>query len=64
MESPLGGVFYDAPEDWRLADAIARLERIEAHISPRELQAHVARFGEARFAKEMREVIEPGPMNE
>ena len=64
LENPVGGVFYDVPEEGLLEDAIARLERMEARILPGDLQAHVARFGEARFAKEMREVIEPEPAGE
>ena len=61
---PVCGVFYDAPEEERLAEAIARFERMEAHFQPRELQAYAARFSEERFAREMRAVIEPGPQGE
>jgi glycosyltransferase involved in cell wall biosynthesis len=61
---PLGGVFYDAPEEEQLAAAIERFERLEARISPRELQACAARFSEERFAREMRAIIEPAPAGE
>jgi len=56
---PVGGVFYDAPEEERLAGAIERFERIEAQFQPGQLQAYAARFSEERFAREMRGVIEP-----
>ena len=56
-----GGVFFDAPEEEQLATAIVRFERMEAEFQPRELQAYASRFSEARFAGEMRAVIEPGP---
>ena len=58
---PVGGVFYDAPEEEQLAAAIERLERMESRISPRELQAWAGRFSEERFAHEMRSVIESAP---
>ncbi len=61
---PVGGVFYDAPEDEQLARAIEKFERMESRISPRELQAWAGRFSEERFAGEMRSVIAPAPEGE
>ncbi len=58
---PAGGVFYDVPEEEQLARAIEKFERMEAEFEPRELQAYASRFAEARFLREMRAVIEPGP---
>jgi glycosyltransferase involved in cell wall biosynthesis len=54
---PVGGVFYDAPQEEELAGAIQKFERIEAGIQPRELQASAQRFSEAAFAASMREVL-------
>jgi glycosyltransferase involved in cell wall biosynthesis len=54
---PVAGVFYDAPEESQLAAAIEKLERMESHISARELRASVQRFCENRFDQEMREVL-------
>jgi len=62
IAGPLGGVFYDAPEDAFLADAIARFERIEPEIQPPELQAWAARFSEACFLARMREILEAPAM--
>jgi glycosyltransferase involved in cell wall biosynthesis len=59
FEETVGGVFYDAPDEGRMADAIARLEKMEGRVEPRQLQAWAARFSEERFAREMREVIGP-----
>jgi glycosyltransferase involved in cell wall biosynthesis len=64
IEDPVGGVFYDAPEDEPLARAIEKFERVESRISPRELQAWAARFSEERFAGEMRAIIESAPEGE
>jgi glycosyltransferase involved in cell wall biosynthesis len=49
-EDRLGGVFYREPEEEQLADAIARFEKVESRILPRDLQASVTRFSEAEFA--------------
>src|SRR5208337_1068522 len=43
LEDPVGGVFYEAPEEEKLAGAIEKFERIESRISPRELQAWAGR---------------------
>jgi len=55
-----GGVFFEAPEEEQLAAAIVEFERTEGQFQPRELQAYASRFSEARFAGEMRAIIEPG----
>jgi len=54
---PVAGVFYDAPQEAALGEAIEKLERMESHISPVALQASVQRFCENNFAREMREVL-------
>jgi glycosyltransferase involved in cell wall biosynthesis len=56
--NPLGGVFFDEPDEAQLANAIRRFERIEFQIRPRELQAWAEQFSEERFLVQMREVIE------
>jgi glycosyltransferase involved in cell wall biosynthesis len=58
---PVGGVFYDAPEEEQLRAAIEKFERLERGIVPHDLQACAARFSEQRFAREMREIIGPAP---
>jgi glycosyltransferase involved in cell wall biosynthesis len=63
-DNPVGGVFYDAPEEEQLARAVEEFERMESRISPRELQAWAGRFSEERFAGQMRAVIEPAPEGE
>lgn len=63
-ENPVAGVFYRAPEEEELLDAIAEFEKIEPQISPRDLQASAVRFSEERFAREMRDVIERAPAGE
>jgi glycosyltransferase involved in cell wall biosynthesis len=55
---PLGGVFYDAPDDAQLAEAVERFERVEAQVRPAELQAWAAQFSEARFLARMREILD------
>jgi glycosyltransferase involved in cell wall biosynthesis len=61
LADPVGGLFYDAPEEEPLAAAIEKFERMESRISPRELQAWAGRFSEERFAHEMGSVIESAP---
>jgi len=51
-----GGVFYDDPAG--LADAIERLEAIEATIHPVELQAWARQFSEAEFMRKMSAVLQ------
>ena len=45
------GIFYDAPSEEDLADAIRRFEIAERSISPLLLQKLASRFSEARFAE-------------
>jgi glycosyltransferase involved in cell wall biosynthesis len=54
---PLGGVFYDDPDEAHLAAAIARFESVEAQIRPRELQAWAEQFSERHFLAHMRDVL-------
>src|ERR1700730_11404093 len=56
-EDRLGGVFYAQPEEQQLEQAIARFERVESHIAPRELQESVRRFSEAEFLSKMSRVL-------
>jgi glycosyltransferase involved in cell wall biosynthesis len=57
---PLGGVFYDEPDETQLTEAIARFESIEAQIRPRELQAWAEQFSETHFLAHMRDVLGSG----
>lgn len=57
---PLGGVFYDRPDDAQLAEAVTRFERLEAEVRPRELQSWAERFSEACFLARMREILDRG----
>jgi glycosyltransferase involved in cell wall biosynthesis len=61
---PEGGVFYHAPEEEQLTRAIEKFEKLEMHFSPRGLQAWAGQFSEERFARAMRELIEPAPAGE
>ncbi|HLY16614.1 MAG TPA: glycosyltransferase [Bryobacteraceae bacterium] len=56
---PLGGVFFDDPDESQLAEAVQKFELIEAQVRPRELQAWAQQFSELRFLTRMREVIGP-----
>jgi glycosyltransferase involved in cell wall biosynthesis len=53
----LGGVFYREPDERQLEEAIERFEKVESRIEPRELQASVVRFSEARFLTSMTRVL-------
>jgi glycosyltransferase involved in cell wall biosynthesis len=55
---PLGGVFYDEPDETELVGAVERFERVEAQVRPRELQAWAAQFSEACFQARMREILD------
>jgi glycosyltransferase involved in cell wall biosynthesis len=54
---PLGGFFFDEPDEARLAEALDRFERAEASLRPRALQAWAEQFSEARFLAQMREIL-------
>src|SRR5262249_27668512 len=56
-EDQLGGILFDQPEEEPLEQAIARFERVESRISPRDLQASAARFSEAEFLSRMGQVL-------
>jgi glycosyltransferase involved in cell wall biosynthesis len=59
---PFGGVFYDQPDEDRLADAITRFERMEAQILPAELQAWSRQFSESEFLRKFGAVLDqPDP---
>jgi glycosyltransferase involved in cell wall biosynthesis len=51
-----GGVFYDDAAG--LADAIERLEALEASLRPAELQAWARQFSEAEFVRKMGAMLE------
>jgi glycosyltransferase involved in cell wall biosynthesis len=55
---PLGGVFYDEPDETELVRAVEKFERVEAQVRPRELQAWAAQFSEACFLARMREILD------
>jgi len=61
---PLGGVFFDEPEEAQLAAAVCRFEQVEARVRPRELQAWAEQFSEARFAAAMRAVLNSTPRSD
>jgi glycosyltransferase involved in cell wall biosynthesis len=48
-----GGVFFGEQTAESFAEAMKRLERMEADIRPAELQAWAARFSEGEFARKM-----------
>jgi glycosyltransferase involved in cell wall biosynthesis len=56
-QNPVGGVFYAEPSEEQLGTAIETLERMRTPIVPQDLQASVARFSEAEFARKMRVVL-------
>jgi len=49
VSDPVGGVFFEEPEEGQLAEAIGRFERIEGQIRPREVQVWAEQFSEAHF---------------
>jgi glycosyltransferase involved in cell wall biosynthesis len=52
-----GGVFYGAPEEDAIAEAIARLESMEESIRPADLQAWARQFSEEEFLRRMSAVL-------
>jgi glycosyltransferase involved in cell wall biosynthesis len=58
---PLGGVFFDEPDEAHLIEALDRFERVEAQVRPRELQAWAAQFSEAHFLARMRAILDAPP---
>jgi len=54
---PEGAFFYDSPREESLAGAIEQFERAEANLPAGVLQAAAARFSEAEFERQMREVL-------
>jgi glycosyltransferase involved in cell wall biosynthesis len=58
---PLGGIFFDAPDEAQLCAALDRFERLEGQVRPRELQAWAEQFSEAHFAAHMRAILDAAP---
>jgi glycosyltransferase involved in cell wall biosynthesis len=58
MSDPLGGVFFDEPEEARLVEAFDRFERVEGQVRPRELQGWAEQFSEAHFLARMRAILD------
>jgi glycosyltransferase involved in cell wall biosynthesis len=52
-----GGVFYDSPTEDAIADAILRLESMEAAIRPADLQAWAQQFSGEEFERRMTSVL-------
>jgi glycosyltransferase involved in cell wall biosynthesis len=52
-----GGVFYSAPEEDAIAEAISRLESIAESIRPADLQAWARQFSEEEFLRRMSAVL-------
>lgn len=57
-DDPLAGVLYETPGEDGLQQALERFECIEPRVSPAILQERAALFSEARFAYQMRSVLE------
>jgi len=55
---PFGGVFYDAPTEDAIADAIYRFEKMERQIDPAALQAWTRRFSEAEFTRKFQSLLQ------
>ena len=58
---PLGGIFFDEPDEAQLIDALRRFEQVEAQIRPRDLQAWAEQFSEAHFLARMSEILDHAP---
>ena len=61
---PLGGIFFDEPDEAQLIDALRRFEQVEAQIRPRDLQAWAEQFSEAHFLVNMRAILDIGHASE
>jgi len=55
--NPLGGVFFDEPDEAHLSAAVEKFESIKAQIRPRELQIWAEQFSEAHFLDRMRDIL-------
>jgi glycosyltransferase involved in cell wall biosynthesis len=60
-DDPLGGVFFDEPDEARLIEALHRFERVEAQVRPRELQAWAEQFSERHFLARMQAILDAPP---
>jgi glycosyltransferase involved in cell wall biosynthesis len=60
VSEPTGGVLYAEATDEALREAIEHWDRREHDFQPQALQAHVAKFSEAEFARKMGAVL-PAP---
>ncbi len=61
VADPLGGVFYDDPEEGQMAGAIERFESMERRIRPQELREWADQFSEAHFMARMRAILDAPP---
>jgi glycosyltransferase involved in cell wall biosynthesis len=60
---PLGGIFFEEPDEARLIEALDRFERVEDQVRPRELQAWAEQFSEAHFLARMRAILDAPPQH-
>jgi glycosyltransferase involved in cell wall biosynthesis len=56
--NPIGGVFYSAPEEERLAAALVDFERLENDVRPERLQAFAQKYAEREFSRKMSEILQ------
>jgi glycosyltransferase involved in cell wall biosynthesis len=53
LRVPVGGVFYDSPDEERLAAAVSDFQKLEPRIAPQDLQRYARRFSLSEFARKM-----------
>ncbi|PWU06826.1 MAG: glycosyltransferase family 4 protein [Terriglobia bacterium] len=51
LRDPVGGIFYESPEEGSLEGALARFYELEPLLVPTQLQCHAARFAGHEFAR-------------
>ncbi|HUI78322.1 MAG TPA: glycosyltransferase [Bryobacteraceae bacterium] len=62
LTDPLGGVFYESPDEASLAEALRRFEVLEARFQPRQLEQHAQHFSHAEFVRKITSILgHPSP---
>jgi glycosyltransferase involved in cell wall biosynthesis len=58
LSDPMGGVFFDCPDESALGEALRRFETLEPHIQPAELQRYAQRFSEREFVRKITSICD------
>jgi len=61
LQDPIGGLFYDSPDEDHLRQALSAFDSLEPRIRPAELQEYARRFSEQEFRRKVIAALDLAP---